>query len=579
MRKFLCCFFIVFSLIMSKNSVAETLNSKKIITQTFLSYEKESGEKILAVSNYVIVDLKEIVAFEVENYFPVLDLEYGVEVNLPYKIKNYGNIAENYLIKVENYEIFSRFQLYFDSNGNGIIDNGELPLKKIGDNLFETPTIEINNSLNFIIKGELKNKLEINKIILKFKVESVSQREVLKRIENTLNIYSKRKVNISKKIIYDSEKQQFYFMFKFLNESSKNLDIICLEDDIDENFKLNHYLGFWQNFKELERKEVTFYIDGFEKNSPNIDVSLINNKLKVYIKNVPIQDINEIGGELYIPFTVDTSLEEKKMLKNIAEYYYILDSKESMKYKTNEVVFFNRYVPRLEITGDSNPTISEEGDRYIYEFRNSIKNIGNSPDIFNILVKNSNFPNEIVFLNLVDSNNDGILDSSLLLPNETKEIIFRTYLKKDEIENKKYSLNLLFNSLKIKEYKVSNSNILNLKDTEVIFIKEQKKEGGKYTSDEIRINSKEKIYYRITLKNISKDTPLFIDEIYDRLPNNVTLSEGDKGLNEGGKPVYQIGDSFFKEIDYRLENDILKVENIVIPPNDKITIFFNVDVN
>ncbi|WP_291255333.1 hypothetical protein [Fusobacterium sp.] len=578
MRKFLCCFFIVFSLIMNKNSLAETQNSKKIITQTFLSYEKESGEKILAVSNYVIVDLKEIVAFEVENYFPVLNLEYGAEVNLPYKLRNYGNIEETYLIKIENYEIFSGFQIYFDSDKNGIIDENELPLKKIGEDLFETPTVEINNSFNFIIKGKLKNKLEINQLILKLKVESVTQREVLREVENTLNIYSKRKVDITKKIIYDPEKKQFFFTFKFLNESSKNLDIIYLEDNIDENFKLNHYLGLWQNFKGLEKKEVTFYIDGFEKNDPNIDVSLINNKLKVYIKNVPVQNINEIGGVLYIPFTVDSSLEEKKLLKNVAEYYYVLDSQNSIKYKTNEVVFFNKYVPKLEMTGDSNPTIKEEEDRYIYEFKNTIKNMGNSPDIFNVMVKNSNFPNEIVFLNLVDSNNDGIVDSSLLQPNETKEIIFRTYLKKDEIENKKYSLNLLFNSLKVEEYKVSNSNVLNLKETEVIFIKEQKKEGGKYTSDEIRIASNEKIYYRITLKNISKDVPLFIDEIYDRLPDNVILSEGDQGLNEGGKPVYQIGDSFFEEIDYRLEADILKIENIVIPPNEKITIFFNVDV-
>lgn len=578
MRKFLCCFIIVFSLIINKNSLGETLNSKKIITQTFLSYEKENGEKILAVSNYVIVDLKEIVAFEVENYFPILNLEYGAEVNLPYQIKNYGNIEETYLIKIESYEIFSGFQLYFDSDKNGIIDENEIPLKKIGEDLFETPTVEVNNSFNFVIKGKLKNKLEINQLILKLKVESVTQREVLREVENTLNIYSKRKVDITKKIIYDPEKKQFFFTFKFLNESSKNLDIIYLEDNIDENFKLNHYLGLWQHFKGLEKKEVTFYIDGFEKNDPNIDVSLINNKLKVYIKNVPVQNINEIGGVLYIPFTVDSSLEEKKLLKNVAEYYYVLDSKNSIKYKTNEVVFFNKYVPKLEMTGDSNPTIKEEEDRYIYEFKNTIKNMGNSSDIFNVMVKNSNFPNEIVFLNLVDSNNDGIVDSSLLQPNETKEIIFRTYLKKDEIENTKYSLNLLFNSLKVEEYKVSNSNVLNLKETEVIFIKEQKKEGGKYTSDEIRIASNEKIYYRITLKNISKDVPLFIDEIYDRLPDNVTLSEGDQGLNEGGKPVYQIGDSFFEEIDYRLEADILKIENIVIPPNEKITIFFNVDV-
>lgn len=579
MKKFLCCFIIVFSLIINKNSLGETLNSKKIITQTFLSYEKESGEKILAVSNYVIVDLKEIVAFEVENYFLVLNLEYGAEVNLPYQIKNYGNIEETYLIKIGNYEIFSGFQIYFDSNKNGIIDENEIPLKKIGEDLFETPTVEINNSFNFIIKGKLKNKLEINQIKLKLKVESVTQREVLREVENTLNIYSKRKVDVSKKIIYDPEKQQFFFIFKFLNESSKNLDIVYLEDNIDENFRLNHYLGLWQNFKSLEKKEVTFYVDGFEKNDPNIDVSLMNNKLKVYIKNVPVQNINEIGGVLYIPFTVDSSLEEKKLLKNVAEYYYILDSQKSMRYKTNEVAFFNKYMPKLEMTGDSNPTIIEEEDRYVYEFKNTIKNMGNSPDIFNVLVKNSNFPNEVVFLNLVDSNNDGIFDSSLLQPNETKEIIFRTYLKKDEIENKKYSLNLLFNSLKVEEYKVSNSNVLNLKETEVIFIKEQKKEGGKYTSDEIKIASNEKIYYRITLKNISKNVPLVIDEIYDRLPNNVTLSEGDQGLNEGGKPVYQIGDSFFEEIDYKLEDDILKIENIIVPPNEKITIFFNVDVN
>ncbi|WP_300357675.1 hypothetical protein [Fusobacterium sp.] len=575
-------FIIILYIFISNLSYSVIYNNKKIITQTFITYEKKSGQKISAVSNYVSVNLKEIVGFEVNNFLPKVNLEYEEEVELPYKITNEGNFTEGYIIDVKNYEIFSQFSIFLDSNQNGIIDKSEenLIVEKVGNNLFELQPIETNKSTSFILKGRLKNKLEINEFNLQLKISSLSQREIFKNINNQINVYSKKNINIRKGIYYNKDENKYYFTFKFLNESSNIVEEVYLEDDININFKFNNYFGYWQDFETLKKEEVTFFKDGFEEKAPLLDISLVNNKLRVTLKNLPIQSKNDVGGILYIPFYVDSSTAHDDKLTNIAKYDYTLNGKKTPKYNTNEVMFFNKYTPKLEVTDDSNPDELHTEDKYIYRFENEVKNIGNGSDTFNILIKNSNFPSDIKFLDLIDSNNDGIVDTGPLKQGESKKIIFDVTFTKEELEHKNYSLNLLFSSAKVKEYKISNTNSLNLDilSDDILFIKEQRLRSGSYSTETLKVATGDKIYYKITLRNKSSTKTIIFDKVYDYIPETTLLSEGNGSLEEGGIPIYKNGSGEIKKVNIKENNKLLEIENIEIQPMTELIIYFNVDV-
>lgn len=152
--------------------------------------------------------------------------------------------------------------------------------------------------------------------------------------------------------------------------------------------------------------------------------------------------------------------------------------------------YFLEYKAKAFVTGDSNPTDISNDEKYIYEFKNTITNLGNDSDIYNILPKNSTFPGKIQFLNLTDSNNDGILDSGLLKPGEKKEIIFQIVINSTDILNKEYSMNNIFKSTTDEKYIISNKNVLNLSIDfkNIDFVKLQGLQNGIYTKRILKLN-------------------------------------------------------------------------------------------
>lgn len=87
-----------------------------------------------------------------------------------------------------------------------------------------------------------------------------------------------------------------------------------------------------------------------------------------------------------------------------------------------------------------------------------------------------------------------------------------------------------------------------------------------------------KIYYKIILTNKNSKIPVVLDKIYDIIPENTVLSNGNGTIGEGGKPVFKIENQPFKEIKYFQNTNMLMIENIIINPMESATIFFNVDV-
>lgn len=582
MKKLIFYLYVFLFVIASSTLNGEILKNKQIVTQTFLSYEKQTGEQFLAVSNYVRINVNEIVAFEINNFFPTVDLQAGEDVEVAYSVINNGNFAEKYLLLLKNPEIFSKYEIFLDKNKNGVLDLDEtlVPLQKAGQNSFELPVIEVDGFANIILKGNLLTTLDVNSVNFDFKVQSISQPAIEKDVSSKFNIYSKRSVTVRKGIYFDSNKNQYYFTFKFLNESLTHVERLFLEDDLDINFKLNSAYGQWQDFGKNEKEDVTFFLDGYEEKAPKLKVSLVNGKLKVEIEDIPSQNKTDIGGILFIPFYVDQSLTEDKKLTNVAKYNYILNNIASESYLTNEVVFFRGYTPLLVQEGRQVQNIVSIGDKYIFEITSKVTNKGNGADTFNVLIKNSNFPSEVILSNLSDTNGDGVLDTGLLNIGETKEIVIRGVIEKENLNNS-YSLNLLFNSLKVNEYSMSIGNFFNLKvdSSSIKFLKEQRTETGKYTINLIDVKMKDKIYYRITLENKDEALPVVLSEIFDTIPEGTKIGLGTGELEDGGRPIYKIGENGeFTEIRFVEGGTTLKLENITIPPQEKLTIYFNIEV-
>lgn len=582
MKKLIFYLYVFLFVIASSTLNGEILKNKQIVTQTFLSYEKQTGEQFLAVSNYVRINVNEIVAFEINNFFPTVDLQVGEDVEVAYSVINNGNFAEKYLLLLKNPEIFSKYEIFLDKNKNGVLDLDEtlVPLQKAGQNSFELPVIEVDGFANIILKGNLLTTLDVNSVNFDFKVQSISQPAIEKDVSSKFNIYSKRSVTVRKGIYFDSNKNQYYFTFKFLNESLTHVERLFLEDDLDINFKLNSAYGQWQDFGKNEKEDITFFLDGYEEKAPKLKVSLVNGKLKVEIEDIPSQNKTDIGGILFIPFYVDQSLTEDKKLTNVAKYNYILNNIASESYLTNEVVFFRGYTPLLVQEGRQVQNIVSIGDKYIFEITSKVTNKGNGADTFNVLIKNSNFPSEVILSNLSDTNGDGVLDTGLLNIGETKEIVIRGVIEKENLNNS-YSLNLLFNSLKVNEYSMSIGNFFNLKvdSSSIKFLKEQRTETGKYTINLIDVKMKDKIYYRITLENKDEALPVVLSEIFDTIPEGTKIGLGTGELEDGGRPIYKIGENGeFTEIRFVEGGTTLKLENITIPPQEKLTIYFNIEV-
>lgn len=583
MKKFISIFFIFLFFITNKLTYSNsTPGNTNIVTQTTLQYQKQSGETVISVSNYVVVKLNEITSFAVTNYLPEVIVNEGEEIIIPYKISNHGNIKDSYIINILNVQPFSEFEFFIDDNGDGHLDPNETtPLELIGNSFFKTPIVNFDNGINLVFKGKFKNSFNSNNFLLNLAVQSTLKKNITQQIQNNIIIQHQNKVKIIKSIFFNKEEKQFYFTFKFVNNNLQNISSITLEDDINTNFKISNYTGFWKPFYSDEKKAVTFFLDGAEKEDPNLNISLINNTLKVKLENVPHSHQTDIGGLLFIPFIVDPNLPENTILRNSGTYNFTNNGLESGDFSTNEVVYLLSYAPKATVIGDSSPEDISENNKFIYKFTNTITNLGNNTDTFNVICKNSDFPGELNFINITDSNNDGIPDTGPLAIGETKEVIFTFTINPEDISNRLYTSNKIFVSIKNSSYIISTTNTLNL-DTSpenIIFLKEQGTEVGKYTSKDIEVDSTDKIYYKITLKNNNPLVPILLDEVFDTIPENTSLSQGNGSLDEGGKPVYKNGNKNFTEINYIPTENKLRIKNITIDPNSSLIIYFNVDVS
>ncbi|SKA02829.1 conserved repeat domain-containing protein [Cetobacterium ceti] len=570
-------FFLMTKVIFGETAPANT----DIGAQAVVTYTKISGERVLSASNPVMTTVNEVVKFNLVGLLGEVSSDPSGKISIPYRLDNTGNIDDEYTLGFVNGDSFQSGDFFLDPEGRN-------PLEKIDSTTYRTPRIPYGEGIDIYYLGQLKDSVESNEIDVDLKVTSDRKGTLIEDTPTKIFVQSRGDAKIKKTIIYDENKKTFYFVFKFYNGISGTLRDIELDDVIDSNFIITDYVGEWIPFNSDEKKAVTFFLDGPEENAPEVDISLINNILKMKLNEIPenTRETSE-GGELFIPFRVNPTLPENTILRNMGTYTFALGSGRSDTFNTTEAFYRVPYYPNTEVKGDFIiKDLSSTGTSNKVTFINTIKNTGNSVDTFNVNLAQKLFP-EIgttyrlvgvvgsVKAELTDSNGDDIPDTGPINPGETFTIELEVTVDQSRIRKELlYSVNKVYVSVKNSAYIVSVTDAVKGEITEkdISFSKFQgvDRDGdGKvdsYTTKDLEFIEGETIYYRLILTNIRDNLTIPNIIISDKIPVNTTYIEN------SGK--------------YYL-NDVLVPEGLVIkdgelsltvdlPPSGKITLDFEV---
>lgn len=574
-------FFLMTKVIFGETAPANT----DIGAQAVVTYTKISGERVLSASNPVMTTVNEVVKFDLVGLLGEVSSDPSGKISIPYRLDNTGNIDDEYTLGFVNGDSFQSGDFFLDPEGRN-------PLEKIDSTTYRTPKIHYGEGIDIYYLGQLKDSVESNEIDVDLKVTSDRKGTLIEDTPTKIFVQSRGDAKIKKTIIYDENKKTFYFVFKFYNGISGTLRDIELDDVIDSNFIITDYVGEWIPFNSDEKKAVTFFLDGPEENAPEVDISLINNILKMKLNEIPenTRETSE-GGELFIPFRVNPTLPENTILRNMGTYTFALGSGRSDTFNTTEAFYRVPYYPNTEVKGDFIiKDLSSTGTSNKVTFINTIKNTGNSVDTFNVRLAQELFPEGTTYTlkgvvgnveaELTDSNGDNIPDTGPINPGDTFTIklevtVISSLIRKELL----YSVNKVYVSVKNSTYIVSVTDGVKGEITEqdIGFTKYQgvdRNGDGKvdnYTTKDLEFIEGETIYYKIVVvNNIAKD----IDDVIisDNIPINTTYIEN------SGK--YYIGTSLAPEQDkLTFNNNTLKLTTM-LPAKDKdtgkITIEFQV---
>ncbi|MCJ8342690.1 MAG: hypothetical protein MJH09_07565 [Cetobacterium sp.] len=577
LKIFLVIFFLLTKFIFGETAPANV----DIGAQAVVTYTKISGERVLSASNPVMTTVNEVVRFNLEGLLNEVNSDTGGKVSIPYRLENVGNIDDQYDLMLLNNENFQSGDFFLDSVGNN-------PLEKINNTTYRTPRIDFGDGIDIYYIGQLRDNVESNQIDVDLKVNSERDVALIEDTPTRIFVQNRSDAKIKKTIIYDKERESFFFVFKFYNGLSGAIKNIELEDVIDPNFIITNYVGEWIPFNSDKKESVTFFLDGPEENAPEIEISLINNFLKMKLNEIP-ENTREtsIGGELYIPFRVNTTLGENTIVKNTGTYTFALGSGRSETFNTNDTFYRVPYYPQGEVKGDF--IVKDLSGGGSVTFINTIKNIGNGVDTFNVRTANSIFPDgtqykligvvDGVRAELTDSNGDNIPDTGPMNPGETFTIELEVTVNPGTIRKELlYTVNKVYNSVKNNTYIISVTDGLKgvITDADVAFVKYQgvDRDGDgnpdSYTIDDLEFMEGETIFYRITIKN---RIDFNVDEvtITDDIPLNTTFLEEDF--------IYIVEDknnNKIKEEPLTINGNTLSINNETLPGMGKITLEFKV---
>ena len=394
-------------------------------TQATLTFMDASQVQQVVLSNIVLVTIKPINAVTISpgitsTAFP------DEEINIPIKVTNKGNIDANINLYLANEDDLVDLKFIIDTNKNGILDAGETTVLPAGVAVgaFDTsvtPIIKSQEDLSLIAVGKVPAGAVAN-TVEKYQVYAriIGESDIVAWNTNEFTIKPYSNVEIVKSIGETGEAGAFVYVFRITNESATPATDITLTDTLASNITPDIDTAVWFPIGSSVGKNVPLSATGYEDNSNDIDVSVVNNILTLKLKNIPaFHNANYEGGVLHLRVRPTSELASGTVITNKASYTYDNGNGSLISKDTNTVSYTIPAKYSVKIDSDVTDNFARGA---LFTIPQTIENIGNIKDTYEIkLVDGTYIGNPIFYL---DTNGDGIRQiNETTVVTETTELL------------------------------------------------------------------------------------------------------------------------------------------------------------
>ncbi|MCJ8342691.1 MAG: hypothetical protein MJH09_07570 [Cetobacterium sp.] len=412
-------------------------------------------------------------------------------------------------------------------------------------------------------------------------------------------VYGEGEVNVRKGWEEDSQGRSLIY-FKITNDSFGVGKDLLLRDDLNNKYELLGETGIWIPFGENTEKVVTLAEDGPEAEDSNVELKYINGILTFKVKEIPGPHLeSNPGGYLGVYIKPPVELPAGTIINNKGEYEFNNGTELIRGLSTNTIMYVVPIIAKGEILGEEKE-FQISGDTFFYS--NKLTNLGNTSDIFEISLVNSNFPENTIFtlgkydenenfILLEDLNNNGTVESPRLESGESVNIILRVETASSDISFNNLGVNKLLRSLNKPEYIISTKDgltQLGAATSSVSLIKFQALDGnldnipdGPFKEEIQKGDPGDRIFYKLVLTNIGTEAILDVD-VEDTVPDFTKISYGDGTIGEFGFPSFKLPNGTFGEIiDKPLagHSGAIRQSFSRLEPGEAIEIYYNVIID
>lgn len=452
--------FLVFSMLLSftvhaKSPIAGTL----IQNQASATYKDANGVEQTATSNVVETLIQQVGAMEL-----VQDqTRYGVVGNvvyLPHVLTNTGNGVDTYALTVanvggDNYDFdLAKVLIYADKDKDGLPDN-TTPITA-------TDVLAADESFYFVIGAEVPanaNSGEQGKLTIKGAstfVETPTDLVIEKTNTDTIFVSDDAVINVVKSMSANagtSPSGPYTITLRYENKGVETATEVTLIDSLPTGMVYRSGAAYWSETGTGTTLSDTDNNDA-QGTAPNtIKYCAYEAGCETNVSAVIAQVVAGASGEVTFEVDIATGLSASTLV-NIAEFSYKTGSTTIPPVNTNQVPFEILQQPNVIANGST--TNPEDGadnkggttrDSFIVDtasrgstviFDNIIRNTGNSDDVFDMTMDevNDTFPAGTVFqlfqsdgfTPLMDSNNNGTVDTGIMAPNASYKVVLKAIL-------------------------------------------------------------------------------------------------------------------------------------------------------
>lgn len=399
-------------------------------------YVDEQGNTLVIDSNPVSLTIQAVKALSLTSNQAQVGL-IGAKLNFPHVLTNTGNVADSYALSLvqasnDNYDL-ADVAVYADRDQNGIPDDNINLLANA-----TTISLDAGQSMAVVIAGTIPTTVSnSNQAKFTLTATSTTQSGLAQTVNDSAQVIDDAVILVTKaqSLSSGSNNQELVYTLTYTNNGSASGKLI-VTDTLDVALQ---YVGDarWSNGSGT----LTDADDTESTVNAGIKYKLVGNQVQFELANIPALTTGSVS------FKVKVNDIKQATIANTADYsQYAVNGSTAIKTtKTNTVIYRNQYVygviANITATGSSDngepnqapdnlsikPTINA-GQEVLFD--DYIWNTGSSTDSFNLTVNTAGLPacaSVKLYASdgrtpLVDSNNDGVIDTGPLAAGTSRAI-------------------------------------------------------------------------------------------------------------------------------------------------------------